>query len=342
MEELSDDVPLPKPALKVGIVYNLKKGIKAETPDAEAEYDNVTTVEAIDAALRSGGLQTVLLEADEELTSRLLREKPDFVFNIAEGFRGRGREAQIPALLNMLGIPFTGSDETTLCVCLDKALTKRLLATYNVRTPRYAVVGGDAPSALRSLTYPVVVKPVAEGSSKGITDICVAASRTELLELGRKEAALYGEPMLAEEYVRGREFTVGILGNGAEAKAFEPMEIIFKKHQRTDYNVYSYNVKQDYTKYVEYRCPPDVSPALDEEMKKTSLKIFSVLGCRDFSRVDFRLGEDGKLYFIEINPLPGLAPGYSDYPMLAEFCGVSYNELVLSVFRAGAKRCGLL
>lgn len=341
MEKKADDTPLPDPVRKVGIVYNLKKGVPSDTPDAEAEYDNIGTVQAISSALEAGGYETVLLEANEDLPDQLRTERPDIVFNIAEGFRGRGREAQIPALLNMLGIPFTGSDETTLCICLDKAVTKRLAATYHIRTPKYSVLEPESSFSTRGLKYPIIVKPAAEGSSKGISDVCVAASRKDLEQLARRDVKLYGEPMLLEEYISGREFTVGLLGNGKNVRVFSPMEIRFSGRPSGDYDIYSYNVKQDYQKYVNYQCPAELSPEAEKEMKDTALKVFHVLGCRDFARVDFRLSPSGELYFIEVNPLPGLAPGYSDYPMLAGFCGMSYNELVLSVLRAGIQRCGL-
>ncbi|MEA5010581.1 MAG: ATP-grasp domain-containing protein [Angelakisella sp.] len=341
MEERSDDVPLQPPAPVIGIIYNLKKGLDCEVPDAEAECDNIETVYAIRDALESGGYQTVLLEADATLPQRLRETPIDMAFNIAEGLCGRGREAQIPALLNMLGIPFTGSDETTLCVSLDKALTKRLLTTYHVRTPKYVVFDGETSPHLHGMRFPVILKPNAEGSSKGISDVSIAENMQELKALVKRNTQLYHQPMLAEEYIEGREFTVGILGNGKDAVAFPPMEILFRRSTQASYHVYDYHVKQDYQNYIDYKCPADIPNDVQTKMTKTALKIFHALGCRDFARVDFRVSEDNKVYFIEINPLPGLAPGYSDFPMLAEFSGVPYRQLVLSVLETGAARCGL-
>jgi len=188
---------------------------------------------------------------------------------------------------------------------------------------------------------PVIVKPNAEGSSKGIPDTCVAATEAELKELALRELQLYGGPVLVEEYISGREFTVGLLGNGDSLRVFPPMEIVFHGNTNGAYQIYSFGVKQDFKKFVSYECPAKLDAALEKQMVSTARRIYEVLGCRDFARVDFRLTEDGKLYFIEINPLPGLAPGYSDYPMLAEFAGVSYRELVLSVLRAGFGRYGM-
>ena len=147
--------------------------------------------------------------------------------------------------------------------------------------------------------------------------------------------------MLAEDFISGREFTVALLGNGASLQVFPPMEILYHKTPIEGYNVYNYTVKQEYTKYVSYRCPAEISINLEQEMVRLAKKVFSVLECCDFARVDFRVDEAGHIYFIEINPLPGLAPHYSDYPMIAEFCGVSHEDLVYSVLRAGAQRAGI-
>lgn len=341
MENQSEDVPLGP--VKVGVVFNLKhaEATASSAPDAQAEYDNIETVQAIEKAIRGNGIQTVLMEADEHLLAKLTSERPDIVFNIAEGRGGRAREAQVPALLNLLDIPFTGSDETTLCIALDKALTKRLLSTYKVPTPRYRVFEpGDAVSA-SSLRFPVIVKPNAEGSSKGIADVCIAENARELRALVQKNLALYGGSVLVEEFVSGREFTVGLLGNGESVKVFPPMEVIYHRSPIEGYNVYNYTVKQHYQEYVEYKCPAEIPAEMEEEMIRLSKKIFSALNCRDFARVDFRADAAGKLYFIEINPLPGLAPHYSDFPMLAEFCGVEHEDLVYGILSAGAERNGV-
>jgi len=325
----------------VGIIFNAKKMGGGDLPDNEAEYDSPETVLAIQAAIGSGGYLAVLIEADGGLPARLSETRIDIAFNIAEGLRGRGREAEVPALLNLLGIPFTGSDETAMCIALDKALTKRVLGTYGIPTPGYAVLSTAEDAADAILRYPVIVKPNAEGSSKGIPDACIAKSPAELSALVERNLVRYGQPMLAEEYIDGREFTVGILGNGNDTRVFPPMEIIFRENPDEEYRIYSFNVKQDFERFVSYKCPAELTAAESDEMSKLALRAYNALGCCDFARIDFRMDGKGRIYFIEINPLPGLAPGYSDYPMLAEFCGVSYNELVLSVLRAGASRFGV-
>jgi len=340
METLDAEVPLARRLNSVALLYNLKKGLDARTPDAEAEYDSIDTVRAIQREFEAMGLSVELIEADRELPERLKACRADLAFNIAEGLSGRGREAQIPALLSMLGMPFTGSDETALAVALDKAMCKRLAAACRVRTPRFRVVGPGERA--RGLKFPVIVKPNAEGSSKGVSEACVVEDAWALDALIDHNLELYGGEMLAEEYVEGREFTVGLLGNGADLRVFEPMEIVYTRPTQGDYHVYSYLVKQEYQRYVRYECPADIAPAQSREMKDMARRAFRMLGCRDLARVDFRLDAAGRPWFIEINPLPGLAPGYSDYPMLAQFQGVAYGDLIRRVLSAAASRYGLV
>lgn len=338
------------PELHVGITFNLKKSnrdendgqsadLEPEPADNEAEYDDITTVLAIKAAFEAKHCRVTLLEVNKELPKKLLEDKPDIIFNIAEGIHGRGRESQVPALIDFYKIPYTGSDETTLCIALDKALTKRILSTYHIKTPKYQVVGNQT-KLTGKLRFPAIVKPNAEGSSKGISDVSVVNNRKELQELVSKNLKLYKQDMLVEEFISGREFTVGIFGNGNETHVFPPMEICYIK-QNSPYNIYSYNVKRNYKEYIQYQCPADIPKEIETEMINTAKKVYEVLSCRDFARIDFRLSPAGELYFIEINPLPGLAPGYSDFPMIAEFNGMDYNSLVWNVLESALKRFGM-
>lgn len=336
--EKRDEVPLYQKTIKVGIVYNLKKGIKSDVEDIEAEYDNISTVKAIQNAIEKNGFKTVLLEADDKIIEKLKKAKVDIIFNIAEGTNGREREAQIPAIASMLSIPYSGSDETTLCIALDKALTKRILSTYHIKSPKSIVLSKTSKISVKGLKFPVIIKPNAEGSSKGISDISVVKSRSELIKLVNANFNAYGEDMLAEEYIDGREFTVGIIGNGNDTYVFPPMEIKFKKPTQDNFSVYSFNVKKDYKKFIEYKCPSDIDKIAENKMIENARRIYFALGCRDFARIDFRTDKNNEPYFIEINPLPGLAPNYSDFPMIAEFCGVSYDTLVVKVLNSALKR----
>jgi D-alanine-D-alanine ligase len=339
MQEMST-FPLPgkdHSALRVGLTYNLKKGIASEVEDIEAEYDSMDTVLAIRDVFASAGIETVLLEADALLVENLKASHVDIVFNIAEGMNGRGREGQIPALLNYFNIPFTGSDETTLCMALDKSLTKRYVGTFGVRSPRSQVIGDMDYVLDHRMLFPLIIKPNSEGSSKGISDLAIVNDAEQLRRLVSRNLGSYKQPMLAEEYIAGREFTVGIFGNGSDARVFDPMEICFLDGSR-EKQIYSFDVKKNYKKYIAYKCPPDLEPDKIQEMKAIAANVFGALECRDFARMDFRMDTRGNIYFIEINPLPGLAPGYSDYPMLAAFCGMEYNDLVLGVLKNALKR----
>lgn len=340
-----DEVSEPSCLLQVGLTYNLKKAnktneIEPKAIDDEAEYDEITTVLAIKEALENERCQVTLLEADQDLPVKLSQKKYDIIFNIAEGIYGRGREAQVPALLNFYKIPFTGSDETTLCIALDKALTKRLLSTYRIKTPKYQIVEKNQPQIDVKVHFPAIVKPNAEGSSKGISDVAIVTNKEELLDLVKKNISLYKEDMLVEEYIDGREFTVGVLGNDSDVRVFPPMEIVYL-NQENDFKIYSYNVKLNYKKLIRYECPANIPQDIEAKMMNIAKKIFEVLSCKDFARIDFRLSQEGEIYFIEINPLPGLAPGYSDFPMIAEFNGMDYNTLVRNVLKSALKRYGM-
>ena len=329
-EEAGPTVPL-----RVGIACNLKVD---RSDDMQAEFDEPETVEAIEKALQKGGYTSVLIEATEHFPEKLRAAEPDIVFNIAEGIGGRSREAQIPAILDYYGVPYTGSDAAALAVALDKALTKRLASGIGIRTPYFFTIDSEDFILPGDAVFPMILKPNAEGSSKGISDTSVAADEGELRAKAAAELELYGGEIMAESYIDGREFTVGIIGNGSLAKAYEPMEIIYRR-KRGDYKVYSYEVKRNYREYIGYKCPAEVDISQNEIMKASALSLFRLLGCRDFARMDFRMTEDGTVYFIEANPLPGLAPEYSDYPMLAGFNGIDYDRTVLSVLDEALARC---
>lgn len=333
--------PLPTSQYVVGLAYNLRKGIQSDVEDIEAEYDSIETVDAIKKALEELGCKVVLLEADEGIFEKLMKNRVDIVFNIAEGIYGRGREAQVPAILNYMKIPFTGSDETSLCISLDKALSKRLLATYRIKTPRYQLVVDNTTRISKTLRYPLIVKPNAEGSSKGISEVSVVHDYHQLEQTVDRNYRLYNQPVLVEEFIAGREFTVAVVNNGSETMVFPPMEIIYR-NSKDRYGIYSYNVKKNYKEYIEYACPAEIDAKTSKKMMEMAKRIFSILECRDFSRIDFRLSGQGEIYFIEINPLPGLAPGYSDYPMIAEFMGIDYTSIVKMILNSALKRHGMI
>jgi len=322
---------------RVGIACNIRTD---RGSDGQAEFDEPETIAAIRAALEEDGYETVILEASDGFPEKLEAAAPDIVFNIAEGKSGRCREAHIPAILEYYGVPFTGSDAAALSVALDKALTKRIAGSLGVETPPFSVIPKEIWEIPDNLSFPVLIKPNAEGSSKGISDVCTARDAKELRELISRLAGGYGEDLLAETFIDGREFTVGIIGNGPGLRVFEPMEVIFRK-QNGPYKIYSYEIKKNFREYIRYQCPPDLPEEINNRMKRYAEVVYKALGCADFARADFRLSENGTVYFIEINPLPGLCPGYSDYPILADFHGIAYNKLIRAILCCALERYGM-
>ena len=321
----------------VGITYNrIKNAVLMPT---EHEHDNYDTIMAIKNALTLGGYEVALYEVTQDLPDMLAERRPDIVFNNAEGISGRGKEAQVPAILDYLRIPYTGSDEMAVLIAMDKSLAKGLVNAYRVLTPKYNIIEKDMRSSGNAIPFPVIVKPVAEGSGRGISDVSVVSNPEDLPGILKNNIDLFKQNMLVEEYIPGREFTVAILGNGDDIFVFTPMEVAFNDASNT---LYSYEVKKNYEKYVKYICPPDISSDVAADIKKTAEEIYRIIGCRDYARIDFRLSPDGLIYFLEVNPLPGLTPGYSDYPMIAGFCGIDYNTIVQRILETALARYGMI
>jgi D-alanine-D-alanine ligase len=322
-----------KSTLRVGLTYNIKRIDPAEN-DAEAEFDSPRTIAAITAAIESYGHTVVPLEATSDLPRALAGAAPDVVFNIAEGARGRGREAQVPALCELLGIPYSGSDPTTLSICLDKGLTKQILRSAGIDTAEWQVLT-TGREKLKAFRYPVIVKPNAEGTSKGITSASVVGDEASARAAARALVERYGQPALVEEYIVGREFTVGLLGE-RRPKVMPPMEVIFIDPKGLP--VYGFEEKQSDTPRVRFECPAQVTPAELKRIEKTVRDTFAALDCRDVARVDLRMAADGKVYVIEINPLPGLTPDFSDLCTIAKVSGMDYRTLIGEILAGCLKR----
>ena len=326
---------------KTAVICNRKSVESTENAsDSEAEFDSPETIEAIRQVLLRHGVPAVTIEADEDLAENLKRHKIEFAFNLAEGKYGRDREAQVPGILGLLNIPYMGSDATAMGISLDKDLCKRLAASFGIRVPKGVVIrpADDACEKTENLTYPLILKPNAEGSGRGIFDRSIAEDPAELKRLLTSCFQVYDGDMLAEEYLPGREFTVGLLGNGPEVHVFRPMEVCYHEPTEDSYYVYSYRIKKDFRNYVHYECPAKIPAECEREMMAAAREVFLALGCRDVSRVDFRMNGAGEPCFLELNPLPGLAPDYSDYPMTAESEGYSYDDIVFAVYEAALKR----
>ncbi len=328
-----------KLSLRVGFTYNLKRITPTTdvTTDAEAEFDSPKTLDSIREAIRSYGHQVVDLEATPDLPMKLRPEDVDIVFNIAEGMRGRNRESQVPALLELLDIPYTGSDSATLALALDKGLAKRIVAQAGVPTPDFQLMHTGKERLNKEIQFPAIIKPIAEGSSKGVIGTSVAHNEAELREKAAFIIDRYRQPALIEEYLPGREFTVALLGE-KRVKALPPMEIVFTQREKDPNPVYSYQHKINSNDEVRYDRPAQLEPRLKETIERISRKIFMVLGCRDFARIDLRMDAKGQVNFIECNPLPGLTPGWSDMCLIAESAGIGYRDLIGEIMAPAIRR----
>ncbi|MBN2190706.1 MAG: ATP-grasp domain-containing protein [Candidatus Aureabacteria bacterium] len=327
--------------MKIGITYNLKtdfKGLALAAEDALEEFDSEKTVDAIASAIVKIGHEAVKLGGGEQVIGKIKNEEPSLVFNIAEGVNGRAREAQIPALLELLKIPYTHSDPLTLALTLDKSMTKHVVKSCGVNTPDFLVVSDTAELKGDNLPgFPLIVKPAWEGSSKGIRTNSKVNNFDELeTQVGWVFKNYPGQPVLIEQFIRGREITVGVIGNNPP-RILGMMEIGFKENTKKDF-IYSLEVKRDYEKLVKYTCPPGLDDKVAAKVEKMALSAYDCLHCKDIARMDFRIDEKANAYFIEINPLPGLSPDYSDLIIMSKKLGIEYEDIIRGIIENAVKR----
>lgn len=325
--------------LRVGITYNLKKDFTQQgnlPVDFLEEFDAEETIDAIRDVLEGEGYEVIKLGGDIGLLDRLRQASVDVVFNIAEGHEGRNREAHIPALLEFLSIPYTGSDPLTLSLTLDKAMAKRVVMSQGIPTPPFKKVTRIEDLDGLDLHYPLFVKLCYEGSSKGVRLDSKILDLPSLIKKTRWLLDHYGSPILVEEFISGPEFTVGILGN-EDPFVLGVMQIEIKGQPPED-SIYSLEIKREWEEKVKYHCPPPIDPILLKKVEEVALHAYRVLECRDVSRVDLRVGENGTPYFLEVNPLPGLSPVYGDLVILARSMGWDYPRLVKTIFDYALKR----
>jgi D-alanine-D-alanine ligase len=329
--------------LKVGITYNLRKDFvhQEDQPiDSFEEFDSEETIDAIRDVLESDGHEVFKLGGGVGLIDRLRTSPVNIVFNIAEGIGGRNRESHIPALLEFLNIPYTGSDPLTLALTLDKSMAKKVVQSEAIPTPGFKKVERMGDLHGLDLRYPLFVKLCYEGSSKGVRLDSKVQDLDALRERVRWLLETYGPPVLIEEFVSGPEFTVGVLGN-ADPVVLGVMQIEIKGSP-PDEAIYSLEIKREWEEKVRYHCPPPIPGDLLKRIEEVARRVYCALDCRDVSRVDIRVGRDGVPYFLEVNPLPGLSPVYGDLPIMARRMGWEYDRLIRTIFHHALERYGMV
>ncbi|MBN2464355.1 D-alanine--D-alanine ligase [candidate division WOR-3 bacterium] len=324
--------------MKVGITYDLREEYLAEGYGEEetAEFDRPDTIDGIENALRELGFETDCIGHIRNLVKRLAKgERWDLVFNIAEGMYGFGREAQVPALLDVYRIPYTFSGPMVLSLTLHKALTKRVVRDFGIPTPDFLQVRRPKDIAKVELPYPLFAKPVAEGTGKGISPDSRIAEPTQLDAVCRRLLAEFDQPVLVETFMPGREFTVGIVGTGPRARTLAVMEVEYTAAALGQ--VYGYVNKEECESRIEYRLADD---ATARQAAEIALAAWRILGCRDGGRVDLRCAADGVPNFLEVNPLAGLNPVHSDLPIMCTLAGIGFRELLGMIVESTRLRVG--
>jgi D-alanine-D-alanine ligase len=332
---------MPEPmGLSIGLCYDLKEDyLRAGfAPEHVLEFDTEDTVAGLESALVELGHDVERIGRGQELARRLVSgERWDLVFNICEGVWGRSREAQVPALCELFDQPYTFADPLTCAVTLDKAVAKRIVRDHGLATAAFAIVGSPVESETVELSPPFFLKPLAEGSSKGVTEHSVVRTREELAEACRVMIETYHQPVLVEAFLPGREVTVGIVGDGANAQVIGVMEVSFTG--KAEVAAYTALNKEEYLERVTYRLL--MEDPFAEQARHLALAVFAALGCRDAARIDLRCDAGGRLHFLEVNPLPGINHVRSDLPIMARLAGVGYRALIGSIVDSARVRYGL-
>lgn len=325
-------------SLVIGLCYDLKADyLQAGFSTLEVmEFEEEETIISLETTLIDLGHQPERIGTGKELARRLVKgDRWDLIFNLAEGVKGRSREAQVPALCELFDQPYTFSDPLTCALTLDKALTKRVLRDFGLPTPAFVVLHSRAEAQALSMPFPLFVKPVAEGSSKGITDRSLVTNPEELISTYQLLSDELHQPILVETFLPGREVTVGVIGNGKAARVIGVMEIIFK--ETADISAYTALNKKEYLHRISYSLLTDADPLL-AQANQLALEVYQALNCRDTARMDLRCDAQGKLHFLEINPLPGMNSILSDLPIIARLAGWEYKQLVAEIIESAQSK----
>lgn len=316
--------------------------------DTYAEWDTWETVNAVKDAIAEFHNVT-LVEANNDAYLKLKDLNPDIVFNFAEGLIGVNRESHLPAMLEMLQIPYSGSDALTLGICLDKSRAKEILTYHKIPNAKFLVANRMEDIQNANFDFPLIVKPISEGSSKGIFSSSFVKNTKELEDEVRRILLTYNQPALIEEFLSGREFTVAVIGNGDEAEVLPIIEIRYEDFPQDVVPMYSYEAKwildTKENNFDVFECPAGLDKHLEDKIKETVFRTYNVLKCKDWSRIDVRLDKNGVPNIIEINPLPGIMPDpneNSSFPKAARAAGMDYNQMIQRVLYSAAKRYNLL
>lgn len=337
--------------MKVALTYNLKKELgEAEglPEDFYAECDDPETVEAVRDALKERHEEVIMVEADEDAFEKFRRLRPDIVFNMAEGVWGDSRESHIPSILEMLRIPYTGSNPLTLAMCLNKARAKEILSYYGIPNARFIVARDPSFEIEKYLSFPMIVKPLLEGSSKGIKNDSIVRDVPALRKKVASVLEEYSQPALVEEYLEGREFTVALVGNGSSLKVLPIVEINYSALPAGVNPIYSYEAKWIFDTPEApldiFTCPADLNGRLKGAIEAVSKDAFGALEVRDWCRIDVRLDSMGTPHIIELNPLPGILKDpkcNSCFPKAARAAGMTFTDMVNGVLDAARQRYGI-
>jgi D-alanine-D-alanine ligase len=325
--------------MRIGLTYDLRSEYLARgySEDETAEFDREETIAAIDAALTRLGHHTERIGNAWSLVKRLAAgSRWDLVFNIAEGMIGIGREAQVPAILDAYDIAYTFSDPLVMSLTLHKGMTKRVIRDAGVPTSDFSVVEEPAEAAHIGFGPPYFVKPVAEGTGKGVSSKSIVRRRQELPEACRALIEAYRQPVLVERFLPGREFTTAVIGTGRQAQVLGTMEVMLLA--AAEQQVYSYHNKENSEELVRYRLLRPADDPLAADVEQIALNAWRVLGCRDAGRLDLRCDRRGRPQFIEVNPLAGLHPEHSDLPIICGLVGIGFDQLISRIVASAEKR----
>jgi len=326
----------------VGLTYDLKTDYRfkeGDPPDANAEFDALSTIEVIASAIESNGFKVKRIGNVNNLLEKIDNLSVDIVFNISEGVCGRNRESQVPVVLEMMGVPFVGADALTLGLALDKVMAKKIFIAEGIPTPKFFEVNSAQElTNTNHRKFPLIVKPRFEGSSKGLSEASRVENNEELKKQVEYIIATYKQPALIEEFICGQEFTVAIVGNDPP----EVMPIVqIKIDGRLKLNDKFYTFARISSDRLEYICPARVNQELKKKISDLALKTFKVVECRDFGRVDFRVDNEGNPYVLEINPLPSLSTE-DVFMLVAKEIGISYEAIIGRILESAIKRHNLI